>query len=246
MCAKASIKRQLQKLDLLEQLTNDIKELKASVEFNNSLIEVLKADNASLRTEVNSLKCLTAELQRDKVNMSKSILDLQCRSMRDNIVIHGVSETKNETYHNSEELVKMFLVDKLKIKLEEAEAIRFSRVHRIGKAKTDQQRPHPTVAKVTDSKIKYAIMSRGKELKGTNYSISDQFPAEIMNRRRLLYPILAETKRSKKNARLTVDKLYINGQLYRNSHITYWLSGGDGNIIPELQEKLTGMSPQPG
>ncbi len=60
-----SIKLQLKKLDLLEQLTTDVKELKHSVEFNNSLIEVLKADNASLRTEVNNLKHLTAKLQKD-------------------------------------------------------------------------------------------------------------------------------------------------------------------------------------
>ncbi len=82
-----SIKHQLQKLDLLEQMTNDVKDLKASVKFNNSLIEVLKADNASLRMEVNNLRRLTAELQKDKVNMAKDILDLQCRSMRDNIII---------------------------------------------------------------------------------------------------------------------------------------------------------------
>ena len=28
--------------------------------------------------------------------------------------------------------------------------------------------------------MKYAVMSKGGELKGTNYAISDQFPAEIM------------------------------------------------------------------
>lgn len=126
--------------------------------------------------------------------------------MRDNIIIHGVPEA-NETHHKSEDLVKAFLVDNLRIKWEEAEVIRFSRVNRIGKAKADQQRPRPIVAKVTDSKMKSAVMSRGKQLKGSNYSISDQFPAEIMSRRRLLYQILAEARKSKKNVRLTVDKL---------------------------------------
>ena len=90
-----AIQQQLQKLNLLEQLTNDVKDLKASVEFNNSLIEVLKADNASLRTDVNNLKRLTDELQHDKVNMTNDILDLQCRSMRDNIIVHGLAEVKN-------------------------------------------------------------------------------------------------------------------------------------------------------
>ncbi|XP_037115453.1 uncharacterized protein LOC119127540 [Syngnathus acus] len=201
-----SIKLQLKKLDLLEQLTTDVKELKHSVEFNNSLIEVLKADNSSLRTEVNHLKHLTAELQRDKVNKANSILDLQCRSMRDNIIIHGLTETKDETHRRSEELVKTFLVNELKMKPEDVGAVRFSRVHRLGRTRTDQQRRlRPIVAKVVDSKMKSAVMSRGRELKGSNYSISDQFPPEIMNRWRLLHPIMAEARKAKKTARLFID-----------------------------------------
>lgn len=126
------------------------------------------------------------------------------------------------------------------MKPEDAGAVRFSRVHRLGRTKTDQQRrPRPIVAKVVDSKMKSAVMSRGKELKGSNYSISDQFPPEIMNRRRLLHPIMAEARKAKKNARLFIDKLYIDGKLYRNPRTTYWLSGGDVNIIPELQEELS-------
>ena len=181
-----AIQQQLQKLNLLEQLTNDVKDLKASVQFNNSLIEVLKADNASLRNDVNNLKRLTDELQHDKVNMTNDILDLQCRSMRDNIIVHGLAEVKNETHQKSEELLKTFLSGNLKMDVNEVEAVHFSRVHRLGKAKADQQRPRPIVAKTIDSKMKYAVMSKGGELKGTNYAISDQFPAEIMRRRRLL------------------------------------------------------------
>lgn len=48
-----------------------LKELKHSVEFNNSLIEVLKADKSSLRAKVNNVKRLTAKLQKDKINVAK-------------------------------------------------------------------------------------------------------------------------------------------------------------------------------
>ena len=80
--------------------------------------------------------------------------------------------------------------------------------------------------------LKYAVMSKGKELKNSGYSISDQFPAEIMSRRRLLYPILTEARKNKKNARLFMDKLYIDGSLYRDPSITYWLSGGAREVLP--------------
>ena len=200
-----TIKSQLKKLDLLEQVLIDVKDLKDSVEFNNSLIEVLKADNASLRIEVNNLKRLTDELVSEKDNMTKSILDLQCRSMRDNIIFHGITEMKNEAHHQPEELVKTFLMDNLEMNAEEVEAIRFSRVHRLGKPKVKQQRPRPIVAKVADSKMKSTVMS--SKLKGSNYSISDQFPAEIMSRQRLLYLIMGEARESSSKARLSIDKL---------------------------------------
>ncbi|KAJ8342030.1 hypothetical protein SKAU_G00319580 [Synaphobranchus kaupii] len=192
----SSIKQQLQKLDLLEKLTIEVEELKHSVEFNNSLIEVLKADNASLRIEVNGLKRQTVEFHEEKVRMANDILDLQCRSMRDNIIIHGVPEKDDETYLKTEEVVKSFLKDELKMRASEAEAIRFSRVHRIGKAKVGQQRSRPIVAKVIDSKMKSSVMAKGRELKGSNYSINDQFPFEILRRRRLLYPIMTEARKS--------------------------------------------------
>ena len=201
----------LQKLTLLDELANDVKDLKASLEFSDSMIETLKTDNAALRLEVIRLTRLTDDLQREHRNMDNNILDLQCRSMRDNIIFHGLPEQKNKTHQYPEELVKTFLVAKLNIKSEEAASIDFARVHRLGKPKVDANgrvKSRPIVANVTNSKMKSAVMSKGKELKNTTYSITDQFPAEIMDRRRPLYPIMTEARKNKKKARLAVDKLY--------------------------------------
>lgn len=122
--SSTSIKDQLQKLDLLDKLAKDVEDLKQSVEFNNCLIETLKADNASLRSEVNTLKRLTNDLLDDNARMANDILDLQCRSMRDNVIIHGMPEVKGKTYQKTEELVMSFLVDNLRMKTEEATSIR--------------------------------------------------------------------------------------------------------------------------
>lgn len=91
------------------------------------------------------------------------------------------------------------------------------------------------MAKVWDSKMKSAVMSKGKELKGSHQAITDQFPLEILRRRRLLYPAMLEARKNKKNARLAVDKLIIDGKIFRDPSVTYWLCGGSGkvNIMPE-------------
>lgn len=239
-----SMQHQLQKLDLLQQLTSDVGELKLSVEYNNSLIEVLKADNASLRSDVNKLKRLTEELQQDNTTMANTILDLQCRSMRDNFIVHGLPETPHETYQKSEDLIKVFMSTNLKMHPDEIEAIHFSRVHRLGRPRDDQHRPRPIVAKTTDSKMKYVIMSKGGELRKSKFAISDQFPAEILRRRRLLYPVMAQARKNNKKTRLFIDKLYINGSLFRDRRITDWLSGGD-ETSPDNNQPATSILTSP-
>lgn len=105
--------------------------------------------------------------------------------------------------------------------------IHFDRVHRIGHRKAGSSKHRPIVAKVANFKSKTAIMERAKELKGTNCSISDQFPPEILRRRKLLLPAMADARKQGKRAKLSVDKLFIDGILYRNSETTYWITGGD-------------------
>lgn len=123
-----TMEKQLKKLDLLKKLSDDVEDLKQAMDFNNSLIEVLKQDNTSLRAEVNNLKELTTELQEKNDTMSNDILEMQCRSMRNNIIIHGLPETNKETYQSTEQLVKSFMKENLKMDKREVEAIHFSKL----------------------------------------------------------------------------------------------------------------------
>ncbi len=119
--------------------------------------------------------------------MANELLDLQYRSMRDSIIIHGIPQQEKETCQKTELLVKSFLKDDLKMDEREMEAIRFCRVHRIGQAIVGKQRPRSVVAKVMESKMKSAIMEKGIQLKGSNFFITGQYPPEFMKRWRLLY-----------------------------------------------------------
>ncbi|CAL9684727.1 unnamed protein product [Knipowitschia caucasica] len=215
-----SMQKQLEKLDTLQKLTEDVSDLKTSLDFHISLVEVLKEDNASLRNEVNQLKTLTAHLQQDSVNAQNHILDLQCRSIRDNFIIHGLPEQQNKSYQSTEHLVKTFLKTNLKMDDNLVQQIDLARAHRLGQPREGAPRCRPIVAKLLDPRHKAVIMRRGRELKGTKLALSDQFPPEIMKRRKLLHPALAEARTAGKRARLSIDKLY-------NSKVTYWLSGGD-------------------
>ena len=60
------------------------------------------------------------------------------------------------------------------------------------------------------------VKSKGKELKGTKLGMNDQFPREINERHKALYPIVKENRIKNKHTYLIVDKLYIEGQLFRD------------------------------
>lgn len=68
--------------------------------------------------------------------------------MRDNIIIHGISEEGSETYQTTEKLVKVFLKLQLKMSEAEVETVVFFHVHHIGQ----KQRPRPVVAVFVDFK----------------------------------------------------------------------------------------------
>lgn len=111
----------------------------------------------------------------------------------------------------------------LKVSDNAAEEMALERVHRMARKKQDANRPRPIVAKFSNFKVKMAILDRGRELKDKPYSMNEQYPPEIVERRRKLLPIMKKNKEQNNKVHLNVDKLYINGHLFRDPNVTDWL-----------------------
>ncbi|KAF7641681.1 hypothetical protein LDENG_00274890 [Lucifuga dentata] len=139
--------------------------------------------------------------------------------MRDNLIFSGISE--NPTSDDPEALLKDFMISKLKLPPDTVDSITFHRVHRLGGPKSN--RPRPIIANLKHYKHKDIIKSKARELKGSNFRINNQFPKEINDRRKILYPIMKQHRQNNKHAYMVLDKLYVDGQLYRNPSTTPWL-----------------------
>lgn len=208
------------KLAILELLHADIRDLKASLEFSQSQIDTLVLENNELKTNVTNLSTQITHLTNDNKIMKETILDLQCLSMRDNLIFSGIP-LPTATPNDPEKAVKEFMQSSLKIPPETVNMITFHRVHRL--TAKDKKRPPPIIAKFEHYKHKELVKSKGKELKDTPFGLNDQFPREIQERRRALLPIMKQLRQEGKRASLSVDKLYVNGTLYRDRNITTWL-----------------------
>ena len=145
---------------------------------------------------------------------------LECHSRRGNMKFFGIKERVNETNNDTELALRDFMRTKLKILLADEENIHFDRVHRItsrrSKSNGRNLQPRPIIVKLTHFQDKFFIKSFIKNLpRGTGFGVSDDFPKEVDEVRKVLYPILKAAKREKKAAYFNVEKLIIDSVLYR-------------------------------
>lgn len=168
-----SINEKLTKLDLLDSLKTDITELKTSVEYSHKLIEELHKENGKIKTTVSNLQTTVDCLSKENKILKETLLDLQIRSMRDNLIFTGIAEGSPD---NAETTLRKFMKNSLKIPQQEAESVSFHQVHRIGKSSHDSTKARPIIARFEHFRQKEWIKSRGRELKGTQFGMNDQYP----------------------------------------------------------------------
>ncbi|KAK3098452.1 hypothetical protein FSP39_019590 [Pinctada imbricata] len=232
------VTEQLRKLDLMDQrLTNlevatksiqsditglkgNMSEMDKSFSFLNDQFEKNKEELHGLRDTVKNLTNESQTLSDANITLQSEVdalkerhIDLQARSMRDNLIFSGIDEpvpmqdrggTANR--EDTEATLKTFLKDVMGL-----EDMEFHRVHRMGSHTPG--RPRQIVAKFVLFKDREKVRQMAKEkLVNTRFGINEQFPREINDKRKILYPTFKAAKRQGKSARFVRDRLYVDGR----------------------------------
>ena len=175
-------------------------------EYNRSEIRQMKDTVKKLNDMSDSSNSEMHDLRADLSELQERHLDLQTRSMRDNLVFDGIPETNEE---DPEAVLKSFLKDEMDL----SDEFHFERVHRMGRQIRGKNRP--IVAKFSFFKERETVRRAApRALRGKSYGVNEQFPKEINDRRKQLIPHLKTAKRQNKRAVLKVDKLYIEDRLF--------------------------------
>ena len=160
------------------------------------------------------------KLQAENARLSESIIDLQARSMRDNLLFYNFPECSTGDERSSEKCTnKVLEFCENTLGIENASVnIKLDRAHRIGRY--DPGKKRPIVAKFNYHQDKISVKFRAKDkLAHSDYGVGDQFPKAIQDRRRELIPLLVQAKKEGKRAVLALDKLYVNNVLVStNAH----------------------------
>ena len=193
-----------EKLNKLEQSNNEI--MKSS-QLINSIQS--KVDVVEQRTVNHELFL--------KVLAYKSI-DIEARSRRCNLIFHGLKESKNENLAGK---LEDFLWQELCI---DSNDLLIDRYHRLGSFDKAKQRQRtdtpcrPIIIAFSEYRYIERILDAAYMLKGTGYSVTKDYPKEIVAARQRLLPMF-KAERQNSNNRVSLEypaRLVVNGRCIKD------------------------------
>ena len=190
-------------------------------------IKELEVENLNLKTELE--KCTFKQKQQDE-----KLDDLESRSRRSNIIVHGLHpEKEDETWDDCEKLIRTMISDKLGL---DGRGIQIERSHRLRSG----NRPGPVIVKFAFYKDKENVLRQRTKLKNTNLFLNEDFTTRVRTLRRHLTPIMRKLRDEGKRAVLVYDHLVVEGERL------YYDPTTDQAIPPsQLQRGSPTFSPDP-
>ena len=221
------IKQKLQGMDKIEKTVNlinpEVSDLETkmksldtrlianekSCEFISSINEQNKTELKATKDELSEMTKSCKNLEKETNFMKEKMVDLESRSIRENLMFYGIPEAGRE--ENCEELVKTVCKDTLK--LENADQMLFDRAHRVGAR--PGPKPRPIVVKFHYYHERELVRKRSFDysdtLKSGNMGIGAQLPKETREARKQYYPAMKKAKSEGKKVKFVGSKLYIEG-----------------------------------
>ena len=195
----ASLEARMSKIDKIDVIEAKITTIDTSVSNLCKRMTNIEKTNGSLGNTTDELKrhigSLTARLDEsaEQYNkLSERLEDLQCHSMRDNLLFFGLKERRDRGREDCIDMIDQFCANELQF--EDSVTPNIDRAHRVGRYTSGKI--GPIVVKFNDYKVREAIRTSSHLLRDTCYGIQEQFPKNVRDRRRALIPIMNEARRN--------------------------------------------------
>ncbi|XP_070205220.1 GRIP and coiled-coil domain-containing protein 2-like [Littorina saxatilis] len=201
-----------------DDMSGDVKNLRESYVTLQEEVKDLKEEVSELQNQNGQLQEYNISLEKRLGDMDKKTDDLECRSKRNNIIIHGMERRKDETSDECEAVLKEMITDKLEL----SEDVQFDRVHRLS-AKPNS----PVIARCTFYQDKVKMLRAKRKLQGSQIFIGEDFSMRVRDIRRKLLPHLKLARSEGKRATMVFDHLLIEGK----KHVL----DADGEVLKELR-----------
>lgn len=136
-------------------------------------------------------------------------IDIEARSRRNNIIYRNLDEAENE---DCVQVINSFNYHELNLN-----STHIERAHRLGRKVAGQNRP--LIVCYRDYTDTDRIMRQAPNLKGSRYSVSRDYPPEITDARRSIWPYFKQARDSQKYRDVSIGypaKLILNGKVVQD------------------------------
>ncbi|XP_052068748.1 histone-lysine N-methyltransferase SETD2-like isoform X1 [Mytilus californianus] len=215
----SEVTERLKKLDMLEDILQrvvsmethckkidcEVSNMKEQIKTHTNNIINLDQGLSEMSNKVQDMGEQNYILFEENRQLKEKVIEQQSRSMRENLIFKGVPDD-----YNPDEDTEAILKDFIKSEIQIEEEINFHVVHRL-KPKKDKS-PRGIVAKFERRKDRNMVLSAAiQKLKNKKqFVVHEQYPIEIIERRRELVPILKDARTKGHEAVLKEDRLYID------------------------------------
>ena len=163
---------------------------------------ILRSVMSPVHEKVDILEdCVNIHERKIKM-LSYRSLDLEARSRRNNLIFRGLADVAGE---NCTDIIVDFLSEEMAM---EISPIVIARAHRLGSLQRFRSRQHvsrrPIIVAFKDYSLTEQIMTNARRLRGTNFRVEKDFPAEIAEARKNLWPKLKAEKSKNPTCRVTI------------------------------------------
>ncbi|VDI13209.1 Hypothetical predicted protein [Mytilus galloprovincialis] len=232
----------------VDEVEKGLNFINAEFENNKKDVREVKKNLTEIRSENEEATKTIAKLRTDFEDLNERQLDLQTRSMRENLIFTGIPMyDESEQSEETEKIIENFMTVELKMET----LPKFHRAHRFGKEFTEKNPDgsikfvtKPIVCRFVNFKQRELVRKAARELKDTKYGINEQFPKEINDRRKALWPHFQEARRQRKKAFFKRDRLFIEGNEFTPKDNTKEMDTNDLQTRSRHQHNEQGARPR--
>lgn len=188
----------------MEEITQMLKKIQD--EMKQQKIEITKSINDNINEKFQNLEIRSAKLESKVEKQSQIIQNFDKILRRRNLVFFGIEEVE-KGYHDMERII-LGIINKNMTTPCDTNNIEY--VKRIGKKEPEKTRP--VIVTFTTMGKKIEILKKKKNLDSTSYYIKQDFPPEVLEKRKELQKKVDEERKQGRNAVLRYDKvIYLKG-----------------------------------
>ncbi|XP_054933841.2 uncharacterized protein [Dermacentor andersoni] len=207
---------------MLAELIKGQKRISQEITHIRDFHQVVNSNFDALETRVSALESprdtlpstasngkMNSELQQLQMKINQLALrndDLENRSRRNNLLMHGFTATPNETHDLLLSKISAWFKEKLQIDCPSIE-----RCHRIGRRHADRPRP---IMKLLDYREKINVLKNCHKLKGSDFRISAYFSMRIRSIRKKIWDASKHFRDNGSIVHLTFDHAFIDKVKY--------------------------------